>query len=499
MSFVSIKPTEKPAWTSTTVGSIIAPDPAKKIFGWTTEKPPFQNFNWFWTLMSKWVDYVCVLHNDENITFNGCDTEDKFMQAIDYINHIRVNNGIITVNDYVGALTVPLTLKNIKGTGSIVINCSVDVEYMRIEDVSNPVTFNFTTKVLHNPSSTVHGFDLLRSSSVTFSRLETSFSGAVGETASVLTRHIYIEDSVLNCTQLVCDGGTLLGFLSKYVVEVGKNSTFNVTGTNSFTITGDHMNSTGFAYIYKHDTGYVNITTPTFSTHYPMLMFSEYFDSGADIIVTNSADFANNVHKMLSNIKRLDADLYVDLSYRKAGTTLTIEGIYGKGKLHISSLAADYNTKAAFLYNAVPIIITTANISKTGAPATTVFEMLYNQLSIIGTIRMLVTDSSPSYCCHLSGKHIIGNAKIHVDSTISADDRYILISDGADVKLSTITIEPDFGAVPITLNASSLRVNQSVVEAGRSAGVKLTYASELICRNPGPDFNAFYNGNTAVL
>ena len=112
---------------------------------------------------------------------------------------------------------------------------------------------------------------------------------------------------------------------------------------------------------------------------------------------------------------------------------------------------------------------------------------------------MLVTDSSPSYCCHLNGKHTIGNAKIHVDSTISADDRYILISDGADVKLSTITIEPDFGAVPITLNASNLRVNQSVVEAGRSAGVKLTYASELICRNPGPDFNAFYNGNTAVL
>lgn len=499
MSFVSIKPTEKPAWTSTTVGSILAPDPAKKIFGWTTEKPPFQNFNWFWTLMSKWVDYVDVLHNDADLTFNGCDTEDKFLQALNYINHIRVNNGTITVNDYVGALSVPFVLQNIKGSGTIQFNCSIECGYMKIADVSNTVVFGFTAKVKVNPITTLHGFDIVRSNNVLFSRLETSFTASVGSPSAALIRHIYIEDASLTCTEFVCEGDPYLSYLAKYLVEVGKNSNFTITGTNSFVVSNGHIADTAYAYIYKHETGNVVITTPTFDTHYPMLMFSPYFNSTADVTITNSAEFAANVHNMLQLIKRTDTDIHVDLTYRKAATTLTIEGIYGKGKLYISAIAADYDTKVAILYNKVPIIITTANIAKSAAPSTTVFEMLYNDLSIIGTIRMLVTNSSPSYCCHLNGKHIIENAKIHVDSTISADDRYMLISGGADVKLNAITIEPDFSAVPITLNASSLRVNMSAVEAGRAAGVKLTYASQLICRNPLPDFTVFYNDSMTVF
>lgn len=60
------KPTEKPDW----VGTIETPSGSKKTAGWfKDERPPFQFFNWFWKLVSEWIDWLdemlAVEHRDD--------------------------------------------------------------------------------------------------------------------------------------------------------------------------------------------------------------------------------------------------------------------------------------------------------------------------------------------------------------------------------------------------------------------------------------------------
>jgi len=54
------KPTTKPEWIPDSDPSKIeAPSASKQNTGWLSgEKPPYQFFNWFWNLVSKWVEYL---------------------------------------------------------------------------------------------------------------------------------------------------------------------------------------------------------------------------------------------------------------------------------------------------------------------------------------------------------------------------------------------------------------------------------------------------------
>ncbi len=54
------KPTSKPNWIpSDDPEKITAPSGSKQNTGWLSgEKPPFQFFNWFWNLISKWIAYL---------------------------------------------------------------------------------------------------------------------------------------------------------------------------------------------------------------------------------------------------------------------------------------------------------------------------------------------------------------------------------------------------------------------------------------------------------
>ncbi len=54
------KPTTKPEWIPDSDPSKIeAPSASKQNTGWLSgEKPPYQFFNWFWNLVSKWIEYL---------------------------------------------------------------------------------------------------------------------------------------------------------------------------------------------------------------------------------------------------------------------------------------------------------------------------------------------------------------------------------------------------------------------------------------------------------
>jgi len=54
------KPTSKPDWIpDDDPEKIEAPSGSKQNTGWLSgEKPPFQFFNWFWNLLSKWIAYL---------------------------------------------------------------------------------------------------------------------------------------------------------------------------------------------------------------------------------------------------------------------------------------------------------------------------------------------------------------------------------------------------------------------------------------------------------
>ena len=54
---MSQRPSEKPDWIPDDATGISAPNGAKRAAGWLIEKPPLQYFNWFWNIISQWMDF----------------------------------------------------------------------------------------------------------------------------------------------------------------------------------------------------------------------------------------------------------------------------------------------------------------------------------------------------------------------------------------------------------------------------------------------------------
>ncbi len=67
------KPISKPDWIpDSDPAKIIAPSDSKQNAGWlSAEKPPYQYFNWFWNLVSKWLAYLETITDQVPITNGG--------------------------------------------------------------------------------------------------------------------------------------------------------------------------------------------------------------------------------------------------------------------------------------------------------------------------------------------------------------------------------------------------------------------------------------------
>jgi hypothetical protein len=92
------KPTDLPAWTSTTSSSIVEPSGAKKILGWlASERPPFSNFNWFWKTVSDWVQW---LHDFESTAHAWGAAQEFDYQSLFTGNN---NGGRTTLADALGS------------------------------------------------------------------------------------------------------------------------------------------------------------------------------------------------------------------------------------------------------------------------------------------------------------------------------------------------------------------------------------------------------------
>ena len=65
------KPGEKPSW----IGTTVTPSSGKKTTGWLKdERPPYQFVNWFWKLVSDWIDWWDESAYGRTATHNQGDT-----------------------------------------------------------------------------------------------------------------------------------------------------------------------------------------------------------------------------------------------------------------------------------------------------------------------------------------------------------------------------------------------------------------------------------------
>jgi len=158
-----IKPTEKPEWKSETPDSIKVPDIPKKLAGFTIEKPPYEFFNWFWTLISTWIDFISDYVTYINVTSNVTLTvtnEEEFDKAVEFLSKVKSNTADISVyNSYPGIYEggKELIIKNIAGEGTILWQNSVDitVDRLKLINVENKVTIRTVGGVSDDISITV--------------------------------------------------------------------------------------------------------------------------------------------------------------------------------------------------------------------------------------------------------------------------------------------------------------------------------------------------------
>ncbi|MCK5605102.1 hypothetical protein KAR91_24645 [Candidatus Pacearchaeota archaeon] len=71
------KPNEKPDWVPDDTSNIVVPGAGRKTSGWLFEvKPPAENFNWFWNLISRFTDYFAAQAEDWIVIDSDADEGD---------------------------------------------------------------------------------------------------------------------------------------------------------------------------------------------------------------------------------------------------------------------------------------------------------------------------------------------------------------------------------------------------------------------------------------
>ena len=117
------QPSSKPSWVpSDDATKIIEPSTSKKNTGWLAEeKPPYQYFNWFWNVFSKWVDWFQGC-NPYNIVVSSDSDEQDYASLEAYIAAgATAGDRVIIKNDQTitAQITIPsdieiTMLKNVK-------------------------------------------------------------------------------------------------------------------------------------------------------------------------------------------------------------------------------------------------------------------------------------------------------------------------------------------------------------------------------------------------
>lgn len=499
---VTTKPTDKPSWLSTTVGSIIAPDSAKKTAGWLAEKPPFQNFNWFWNIMSRWVDYVDVIQNDIDMTINCADQAD-FLAVIAYLNLVRVNNGTITINNAAATINVPITLHGITGTGTIQINGNTAYSGIYINGVLN------TVKFIGAVSSELSAYNALNpnavlcknSNLVTFSSLSSGFGYTVTAGYSPLSRLIKIENTEVIAQTLTLDGGSTSGVLAKYLVEIKRSGSLQITSSAAATVTDGVPDAHGWAYIYLDKTSSFK-GAPIFTADmYPVQLFGEYIPT-LDFALNMKATSANSMRceEMLALLVKVDCILNVDLDNNRR-YALTMENLSGSGVLNLDGIVSDH-TKSFFLSNcSLQINIELIQATHNNASPTNQPIRVYNcPNTYINYLGVVVTTGASGYAAEFKKCSGTIHQIIVMDgSNLFDDDKYVLIEESSMTVESINHIFTDVAVKVITAKRSNVRVESATTISDANAAVRVQNGSQLICRNPLPNFDVFYNGDVAAL
>lgn len=93
------KPTTKPGWDPSDPLDIVAPSGSKKTTGWQPEeKPPAENFNWFWQLVSEWIDWFDQFVGDYYTVGTGGDYADVNAAIADSKTKIRLIEDLIVTS-----------------------------------------------------------------------------------------------------------------------------------------------------------------------------------------------------------------------------------------------------------------------------------------------------------------------------------------------------------------------------------------------------------------
>ncbi|MEW5802659.1 MAG: hypothetical protein AB1847_11225 [bacterium] len=122
------RPAETPDWIPDNDPSkIIAPSASKQATGWLSgEKPAFQHFNWFWNLVSKWLQYFGRVTMEYNTIIDTPDHEGDYATLAAYLADSPAAGDRVLINTdqaITSILTIPSGIK-LKMKKGVKITCS---------------------------------------------------------------------------------------------------------------------------------------------------------------------------------------------------------------------------------------------------------------------------------------------------------------------------------------------------------------------------------------
>lgn len=248
---------------------IVEPILAKKNAGWLgTEKPPHQNFNWFWKRVSEWIEFIHDWH-EASTDFSGSAayTCTEFLSAQATLALFKgkslmgtaVYTMTCTGSDY---SSDQLIIENIGGTGSLYIDLSGVTGTCK-----GAVIKNCTATIIINDGTIYNvapngGFDILNSDKVL---LQNNVYKDNGICVKAVASKVYVKDCETDTfglgnavgiyaeqSEIWSKNWTTTDYLIDYAYQFSNGSILHLVDEKQLVTTNsDHFNITGGSKIFS--------------------------------------------------------------------------------------------------------------------------------------------------------------------------------------------------------------------------------------------------------